>query len=103
MIKQQRLNYQKYKDLIFERLNSKYNRLWGQLTNMSILFVQIIAGYVFGILAYDTSNVGSLTMFNYATLFVFAIVMGLSLAVGRLELERVKTRRDLKYFLERLE
>jgi|SRR3989344_3072589 len=102
MTLQENLDCQKYKDIIFERLNSKYNRLWEQITNVLILNVQIISAYFIGILAYNTSNPSNNIMFGSITLLVTIIIIGLSLATGRLELERTETKKDIMLFFNKL-
>ena len=46
----------KDEDRFFERLNEKYNRLWDQETQIIVLVIQIIAGFAFAVLAFDTSQ-----------------------------------------------
>ena len=103
MIREQKLDYHKYKDIIFERLNSKYNRLWEQLTNISVLLIEVIVAYFLAVMAYETNTPTKLITFNYITLLIFIIIIGVSLSLGRLELERTETKRDLVFFLNELE
>ena len=100
---QNQLTLQKYKEIIFERLNSKYNRLWEQLTNIGILIIQIITAFLVGLLTYQSNAPKNIISFNYVTLYIFAIIIGLSLAMGKLELERTQAKRDLLYFLNKLD
>lgn len=93
---------QKYSEITFERLNSKYNRLWEQLTNIGILIIQVITGFLIGLLTYQGDTPQRIIFLNYITLFIFTIIVGLSLAMAKLELERTQTKRDLLYLLEKL-
>src|SRR3989338_4852529 len=54
-------------DWVFERFNSKYNRLWSQITACSSLLIQIIAGYVFAMMAIQVLQPPTLV---YSLLFV---------------------------------
>lgn len=85
-------------DWVFERFNSKYNRLWSQITACSSLLIQIIAGYVFAMMAIQVLQPPTLV---YSLLFVASIIIFLSLIITRLESERIKTRRLLANMLKR--
>ena len=81
----------------FDRYNSKYNRLWGQIIDCGVLTVQIIAGYIFALMAIPSI---SMTTWVYSFSFVTIITMLLSLVIGRLEIERLNTRNYLNRFLK---
>ncbi|HLC65184.1 MAG TPA: hypothetical protein VJI46_03615, partial [Candidatus Nanoarchaeia archaeon] len=76
----------------------KYNRLWSQITACSSLLIQIIAGYVFAMMAIQVLQPPTLV---YSLLFVASIIIFLSLIITRLESERIKTRRLLANMLKR--
>jgi len=94
-----KFNSQVYGNYLFDRLNTKYNRLWQQLTDLFILEVQILAGYSFAVLAYNTSNINSITLLQVISLVVLFIFVLVGFFMGRLELERVLTKRSLYYYL----
>lgn len=83
-------------DFIFERYNSKYNRLWGQINDCFLLMVQIIIGYIFALMALDSV---SIVRWIYSFYFVTIILLFLSIIIGRLELERLKTKAYLNEFI----
>jgi len=87
------------KDYLFERLNSKYNRLWEQMTSLAVLCIEIIAGFSFAVLAIGTSKPDTYIKMNYITLIIFVIILGLALCIGRLEYERTETKRGLLTFV----
>lgn len=84
----------------FDRFNSKYNRLWGQITDLGILSIQILTGYLFALLALNTNSPSRFLLINYTTLLVFIVVLVITLAMGRLEWERIITKRKLSKFCD---
>lgn len=84
-------------DWIFERYNSKYNRLWGQITDFIILIFQTTLGYIFAIMAIENL---SLKVFAYSFILVVCILLLLCGVIGKLELERLETRNYLSNHLK---
>ena len=64
---------QSQSDFYFERLNSKYNRLWEQITEIGVLCVEIIVVYFIGILAVDTNYPSNFEKMIYVTLVIILI------------------------------
>ena len=89
---------QSNKDYIFERYNSKYNRIWEQMTAISVLFFEILAVYFFALIALDNSP-RQFLLVTYSTAFFVILTIFLALAVARLEFERTETKRELKPFV----
>ena len=92
-----------FKEIIFDRLNSKYNRLWEQITAVSVLTIEVLVAYIIGILAYDASTTARLLRLNYASISIIGVTILLSLAVALLFYEKESTRIELKRFLLTLE
>lgn len=94
MTKKENKDFQ-YKCL-FDRLNSKYNRLWEQITSLVILFIEVFTGYSFAILAVGKDN---LILSIYVTLIIVVILIGIAIAIGRLFYEKADTKRGLLNFI----
>ena len=87
-------------DLLFERHNSKYNRLWSQITDFMILASQTVLAYVFAIMAIaDLST----EIFVYSFIFVVFVLMIFCVVIGKLELERLETKAYLNMLLRKCE
>ena|SRR3989339_793751 len=85
-------------DWIFERYNSKYNRLWENMIQCGLLMIQIIAGYIFALIAIQSLKANTLF---YSLLFVIGLLIVLSVVIGRIELEKLKTRNYLNSLIKR--
>lgn len=84
------------KNWIFERYNSKYNRIWGQMNDFGLLMAQVAAGYIFALMAIENLPIDK---FVYSFFFVALIILFLSILLGRLELERLRTKYLLNEFI----
>ena len=85
-------------DWIFERYNSKYNRLWEHMVQCGLLMIQIIVGYIFALITIQSLKANTLF---YSLLFVTSLLVVLSVAIGRIELEKLKTRNYLNSLIKR--
>lgn len=74
---------------IFERQNSKYNRLWQQMTDCCVLIAEIVVGYVFALMAIQSLSQSALV---YSFLFIVFSLTILCAILGKLDYERLKTR-----------
>lgn len=83
-------------DWLFQRYNTKYNRLWSQITSCGLLIVQLIAGYVFALMAIPSI---SSSVFVRSFGFLVSLVILLSIISARLDLERFRTKRRLNFLL----
>jgi len=84
-------------DWIFERYNSKYNRLWEHMIQCGLLMIQIIVGYIFALIAIQSLKANTLF---YSLLFVMGLLVLLSIVIGRIELEKLKTRNYLNSLIK---
>jgi len=82
-------------DFKFERQNSKYNRIWEQLTNIGIFIFTVIAGYIISLLAVEkgVKSVVTITQVNYT---LFAMTVLLALACGILITHLIFARNEIK-------
>lgn len=85
-------------DLLFERYNSKYNRLWTQITDFVILACQTVLGYIFAIMAIEKL---SQEIFVYSFIFVVISLVIFCAIIGKLELERLETKTYLNGLLKK--
>lgn len=80
---------------LFERFNSKYNRLWEQFTDVGLLIIQIVAGFIFALLAFDSSPF----IFQMALVLVVIILSFLCSLLSFVHMERLKTKNYLNKLL----
>ena len=78
----------------YDRINSRYNRLWEQITSFGIFILATISAYLIalGTIEKDVPTILSLTQINYILLFLGII---LALAYGILCTYLVMTRKEL--------
>lgn len=64
-------------EIKFEKFNSKYNRIWEQLTNISIFVLTTISGYIIALSAISKSvnNLIKFEIVNY-------ILLGMGILIG---------------------
>ncbi len=69
-------------DIKFEKYNSKYNRIWEQLTNIAIFVLTTISGYLIAISAIrkDINTILTLEQVNYILLSI-GILLGISCGI----------------------
>lgn len=91
----------KKEDRLFERLNSKYNRLWQQETSIGILMTEIVVGFLFASLTLDFFNKLTSSLLPYITIAILGLLIVLSFGIGKLEFERTETKKWLSIFIVR--
>ncbi len=91
----------KDEDKFFDRLNQKYNRIWQQLTSIGVLIIEILIGYFLAILTIDTTELSVFIKMVYVTYVVLIILFILAICIGKLEFERIETKKWLMIFVER--
>ena len=86
------------KQIKYDKINTKYNRLWEQLTNMSLF---IVASFIAYSIAYLQDNTVSITVFLTKIIIPLLIVLSiLSLTFGILLTLLVQTGKKLHDFLK---
>ena len=89
----------KEQDRFFEILNAKYNRLWEQETQLAVLIGEIIAGISFAIIAFDTTLPVAIERLSIAILIIIFLLGFVTLGVGEIDVERIKTKKWLGMFV----
>ncbi|MEK6861531.1 MAG: hypothetical protein AABY07_06180 [Nanoarchaeota archaeon] len=86
-------------EIKFERFNSKYNRIWEQLTNIGLFVLATVSAYIIalGTIEQRIDTVLTLTQVNYL-LFGIAIVVGIAsgVLITHLQFARKEIRDILK-------
>ena len=87
-------------DIKFEKFNSKYNRIWDQLTNISIFVLTTISGYLIalGAIQRNVNNILRLDVVNYILLTI-AILIGIG--YGILTTHLLECRKQIKIIFEK--
>ena len=82
-------------DLQFEKYNSKQNRLWEQVTTLSIFILTSLVAYVIALVAIDKNLKAQLTisLANYVLLSIIVIV---TIAMSVLSTHLVDARNHVK-------
>ncbi len=81
--------------IIFEEYNSKYNRIWEQLTNLGIFVLSAVVGYVIAIGSIE-KNVGMILTIERVNDVPIFIVLFLGIGVMILVTHLILTRNDMK-------
>jgi uncharacterized protein YneF (UPF0154 family) len=87
-------------EIEYDRINTRYNRLWEQITNISLVIITVITGYLIALktIEKNISSILTLTQVNYILLFMFILVLiPLVIFVGYL----FWTRKELTRFLSK--
>ncbi len=66
------------------------------MTEIGLLTVQVVVGYIFALMAIESL---SGTVFALSFFFITLVLFILTILIGRLELERLKTRNFLNNYL----
>ena len=87
-------------EIKFEKFNSKYNRIWEQLTNISIFILTTVSGYIIalGAIQKNVNNILRLDVVNYI-LLVIAILLGIG--YGILVTHLLECRKQIKIIFEK--
>ena len=87
-------------ELKFEKFNSKYNRIWEQLTNISIFILTTVSAYIIalGAIQKNINNILRLETVNYILLTI-AIIIGIG--YGILTTHLFDCRKQIKIIFEK--
>lgn len=88
------------KQIEYDRINTRYNRLWEQVTNTGLVIVTVATGYLIALktIEKDIASILTLTQVNYILLFMFILVLiPLTIFFGYL----FWTRKELTRFFNR--
>ena len=99
MIKKECLiNKEQQLDIKFEKYNSKYNRIWEQLTSIGIFTLTVVSGYLIAVASIQKNIETLLTIetVNYILLGM-AIIMGSACSI--LITHLVSTRKEISKML----
>lgn len=69
-----------------------------QETQLIALIFQIIAGYSFAILAFDTTKISSHNLLNWVTSGSILLVLSIAIIIGKIDFERTETKKWLGIF-----
>lgn len=87
-------------DIKFEKFNSKYNRIWEQLTNISIFVLTTVSGYLIALstIQRNVNNILKIEFVNYILLMI-GIILGFG--YGILITHLLECRKQIKFIFEK--
>jgi len=94
------MNIEQKQQIIYDRVNTRYNRLWEQVTNTGLFVLTVIAGYLIALKSVEKNleTILTLDQVNYILLFL-AIIVGIISAVLMAYL--IFTRKELNKFFNK--
>ena len=88
-----------YIELKFEKVNSKYNRIWEQVTNISLFVLTAFVAYIIALMT-RVENIDTQLTIDYANYILLVIAFLVAIVYTILVVHLVKARNEIKKIFE---